>query len=118
RAHLAHVPRPRVERADIASPRPRVRVGHPSPPSAGEHRLSVPTPTPTLRYNPNHDDDGEVVRCADGGIAGAEPLPPLGVLQALRLGRAHPRAGLEPPRPALPADRLVPPDLQRYPHPL
>src|SRR5881397_1012909 len=64
------------------------------------------------------DDHRELVRGVDGGVARAEPLPALGILHALRVGRAEPRAGLGAHLPALPPDRLVPADLQRHPHPL
>src|SRR5207249_11105837 len=63
-------------------------------------------------------DHRELVRGVDGGVARAEPLPALGILHALRVGRAEPRAGLFAHLPALPLDRLVPADLQLHPHPL
>src|SRR5438094_298853 len=47
------------------------------------------------------DDHRELVRGVDGGVAHAEPLPALGILHALRVGRAEPRAGLGRPPPAL-----------------
>src|SRR5438093_12011122 len=64
------------------------------------------------------DDQRGMVRSRHGGAGGAEPLPAIGVLQAVCRRRVDEGPGLDSPRPALLAHRLVPPDLQRHPLPL
>src|SRR2546422_10083060 len=47
------------------------------------------------------DDHRELVRGVDGGVARAEPLPALGILDAPRVARARPQPGLGATSPAL-----------------